>query len=93
MPKIYVEKSSISLNVAGVLRLERPDERNASKVINHKPAELFGKADNFEQAPRGQLALGRPAKDSAKLVKWNAAGAACNVRQGRRGARRTQRRA
>jgi hypothetical protein len=67
--KLYVEKSSISLNVGRVLRLERPDERNASKVIDHKPVELFGDAEDVEQAPRGQLAPGRPAMASAELVK------------------------
>jgi hypothetical protein len=70
--KTYADKASVDVNVGGVLRLQRPDERSAPKVIEHQSADTFSlEDDDSEQAPRGQLALGRPARDSAELDKWN----------------------
>jgi hypothetical protein len=68
--KRYRPHQQLDVNYGGVLRLERADERSP-KTIEHKP--LFDEQDDVEQRG-GHLALGRPAKDSAEMDKWNAAG-------------------
>jgi hypothetical protein len=68
--KRYRPHQQLDVNYGGVLRLERSDERSR-KTIEHKP--LFDEQDDVEQRG-GHLALGRPAKDSAEMDKWNAAG-------------------
>jgi hypothetical protein len=69
--KRYRPHQQVDVNYGGVLRLERSDERTAMKTIEQKP--LFDEQDDAEQRG-GHLALGRPAKDSAEMDKWNAAG-------------------
>jgi hypothetical protein len=66
----YRPHQQVDVNYGGVLRLERADER-MPKTIEHKP--LFDDQEDVEQRG-GHLALGRPAKDSAEMDKWNAAG-------------------
>jgi hypothetical protein len=61
----------VDVNYGGVLRLERPDE-TTTKTIESKP--IFDDDADDQQQHHGQLALGRPAKDSAELDRWNAAG-------------------
>jgi hypothetical protein len=69
--KRYGAHQEISVNYGGVLRLERPDE--PPKAIEHKPEEIF-QEDAAEGDQQARLALARPAKDSAELDKWAAAG-------------------
>ncbi len=68
--KRYGVHQQIDVTYGGVLRLERPDE--PPKVIEHK-SEVF-EEDAAEGQQQGRLALARPAKDSAELDKWAAAG-------------------
>jgi hypothetical protein len=73
-PKTYADKSSVDVNVGGVLRLQRPDERNAPmKTIEHQPDAEFtlDDGDDAIQSSHGQLAVGRPAIDSAEMDRWN----------------------
>jgi len=65
-PKTYADKSSVDVNVGGVLRLQRPDERYAPmKTIEHQPDGEFtlDDGDDAIQSSHGQLAVGRPAFD------------------------------
>ena len=68
--KRYRPHQQVDVTYGGVLRLERDGER-AAKTIDQKP--IFDEDVETEQRG-GHLALGRPAKDSAELDKWNAAG-------------------
>jgi hypothetical protein len=68
--KRYRPHQQLDVNYGGVLRLERADERSP-KTIEEKP--LFDQQGDVEQRG-GHLALGRPAKDSAEMDKWDAAG-------------------
>ncbi|MFY9892502.1 MAG: hypothetical protein WAK63_00010 [Xanthobacteraceae bacterium] len=69
--KRYGAHQTVDVNYGGVLRLERPEEQ--TKIIENKP-EVF--EEDIEDAAGGghHLALARPAKDSAELDKWAAAG-------------------
>ncbi len=69
--KKYRSHQEIDVNYGGTLRLERPEERTATKVIEHK---VFDDDTNTEPTEQSSLALARPAKDSAEFDKWNAAG-------------------
>jgi hypothetical protein len=68
--KKYRSTSDVNVTLGGVLRMPRPDE--PVKTIDATPA-AFEDVDDTEQRG-GQLALGRPARDSAELDRWNAAG-------------------
>jgi hypothetical protein len=70
--KRYRPHQQVDVNFGGVLRLDRPDERTRSKTIEAKP--LLDDDDDVGEQRGGHLALGRPAKDSAEMDKWNAAG-------------------
>lgn len=70
--KRYRPHQQVDVNVGGVLRLDRPNERTGSKTIEAKP--LLDDGDDVVEQRGGLLALGRPAKDSAEMDKWNAAG-------------------
>jgi hypothetical protein len=69
--KRYRPHQQLDVHYGGVLRLERSDERTTMKTIEAKP--LFDDQEDVEQRG-GHLALGRPAKDSAEMDRWNAAG-------------------
>jgi hypothetical protein len=67
----YQPHQNISVGYSGVLRLERPEEQ--SKTIEATPQVFEDAVVTDEQKPP-QLALTRPAKDSAEMNKWEAAG-------------------
>ncbi len=68
--KKYRPHAQVDVQYGGVLRLERPDERTA-KTVDAKP--IFEDAEETERRG-GHLALARPAKNSAELDQWHAAG-------------------
>lgn len=68
--KKYRPHAQVDVQYGGVLRLERPDERTA-RTVDAKP--IFEDTEEVERRG-GHLALARPAKNSAELDQWNAAG-------------------
>ena len=77
-PKVYGDKSTVDVNVGGVLRLERPGEKSAPRVIEHEdsdPLVIEREDDTAERAADTNLvALGRPASSSNEFEQWAAAG-------------------
>jgi hypothetical protein len=69
--KRYGAHQEVSVTYGGVLRLERPEEQ--AKVIDQTP-EVFEQDAEAAQEGGHHLALARPAKDSAEMDKWSAAG-------------------
>jgi hypothetical protein len=68
----YGQHATVDIQHGGVLRLERADERTATKVV--EAPITFDDDDAQVEQRGGHLALGRPAKDSAELDAWAAAG-------------------
>jgi hypothetical protein len=71
--KKYRSHQQLDISFGGVLRLERPEERTATKTIEHAPQVFEDDADEAEQRG-GHLAIARPAKSSEELDKWAAQG-------------------